>query len=125
MRDTPDTPNKHNPAVDTSDIAGRQQLPPSLQRNDRPTQAVDLSTRHAVQASLDQAARHSDIEQAVLFGSPARQDQRADSDTDVALTLRGPHGPFLDTKLTLANIAYDALLETGILGQPLPVWRDD
>ena len=69
-----------------------------------------ISTRYAVSG-------------AYLFGSRARGDFRADSDADVAILLRGPQGAFLDTKLDLADIAYDVLLETGIRIQPLPVWE--
>jgi predicted nucleotidyltransferase len=125
MQYTADTPNERDATVDKSLSASRQRRSPSTQRRDQRANAIDLTTRHAVQAFLDQAARLYAIEQAVLFGSRARQDHRADSDADVALTLRGPHGPFLDTKLALADIAYDVLLETGILVQPLPLWRDD
>lgn len=32
---------------------------------------------------------------------------------------------FLDTKLALADIAYDVLLETGVLIQPFPIWQDE
>ena len=66
-----------------------------------------------------------DLDAAILFGSRARRDHRPDSDADVAVLLHGRHGPFLDTKLALADIAYEVLLETGILIQPLPVWEDE
>ena len=62
---------------------------------------------------------------AILFGSRARGDFRADSDADLAVLLRGPRGAFLDTKLMLADIAYEVLLETGIRVQPLPVWDEE
>jgi antitoxin ChpS len=60
-----------------------------------------------------------------LFGSRARGDHRAQSDTDVAVLLSGAPGPFLETKLALADIAYDVLLETGVLIQPLPIWQSE
>jgi hypothetical protein len=43
----------------------------------------------------------------------------------VAVLLRGRRGPFLATKLAMADIAYDVLLETGVLIQPLPIWKDE
>lgn len=43
----------------------------------------------------------------------------------MALLLSGPQGPFLDTKLELADIAYEVLLATGIRIQPLPVWGEE
>ena len=61
----------------------------------------------------------------MLFGSRARHQQRADSDADVAVILHGAKGPFVDTKLAMADLAYDVLLETGILIQPLPVWEEE
>lgn len=59
----------------------------------------------------------------MLFGSRARGAFRPDSDADVALLLDGPTGRFAETKLALADIAYEVLLETGIRIQPLPVWE--
>ncbi|WP_407635637.1 nucleotidyltransferase domain-containing protein [Lamprocystis purpurea] len=71
---------------------------------------------------LAQVATRYAVSGAYLFGSRARGDCRVDSDADVAILLRGQPGDFLDTKLDLADIAYDVLLETGIRIQPLPVW---
>jgi|GEM_PF-4705380 len=42
-----------------------------------------------------------------------------------AVLLEGPHRPFLATKLELADIAYDVLLETGVHIQPLPLWEEE
>jgi hypothetical protein len=39
--------------------------------------------------------------------------------------LRGPHQRFVATKLAMADVAFDVLLETGIRIQPLPVWQDE
>lgn len=84
----------------------------------------DPATTQAVQAFLRRAARFP-IRGAILFGSRARGNFRPDSDADLALLLAGSSGPFLDTKLELADIAYDVLLETGIRIQPLPVWEEE
>jgi predicted nucleotidyltransferase len=88
-------------------------------------EAVHPETRRAVRAFRERASVRYDVAGALLFGSRARQEHRADSDADVALLLRGPRGAFLDTKLELADIAYDVLLETGVLVQPFPLWRED
>jgi uncharacterized protein len=48
-----------------------------------------------------------------------------DSDADIAVLLCGRHGAFVDTKLAMADIAYDVLLETGVHIQPLPIWEDE
>ena len=60
-----------------------------------------------------------------MFGSRARGDHRPDSDLDLAIVLNGRRGNFIDTKLDIAGIAFDVLLETGILVQPFPLWDDD
>ena len=48
-----------------------------------------------------------------------------DGARDVAVVLHGAKGPFLDTKLAMADVAYDVLLDTGILIQPLPIWEEE
>ena len=48
-----------------------------------------------------------------------------DSDVDVAVVLRGSRGDFLATKIAMADIAFDAMLETGLLVEPLPIWSDE
>jgi antitoxin ChpS len=55
----------------------------------------------------------------------ARGDQRPDSDLDLAVVLNGPRGDFIDTKLDMAGIAFDVLMETGVLVQPFPIWDGD
>ena len=61
----------------------------------------------------------------ILFGSRARHNHRPDSDADVAVLMRGHRGQFLDTVLSMADIAYDVLLETGVLIEALPVWEEE
>lgn len=60
---------------------------------------------------------------AMLFGSRARNAHLPTSDADVAVFLKGASGAFAETKLAMADVAFDVLLETGILIQPLPVWE--
>ncbi len=54
-----------------------------------------------------------------------RGTHRPDSDADVAPLLRGDHQRFLTTKLAMADLAFDVLLETGIAISPLPFWLDE
>lgn len=91
------------------------------------TTALDLDpeTEHASRAFLAKVSTQFDVVGAILFGSRARRNHRPDSDADIAVLLRGPRGAFLDTKLALADVAYDVLLETGVLIQPLPIWETD
>ena len=62
---------------------------------------------------------------AMLFGSQARGNARAGSDTDVAVLLSGTPGDFVATKLALDDVAYDVLLDSGIRIQPLPIWEGE
>ena len=66
-----------------------------------------------------------DVERAILFGSRARGVHHADSDLDLAVVLKGAREDFIDTKLAMAGIAFDVMMETGILVQALPMWGDD
>jgi uncharacterized protein len=86
----------------------------------------DIEADRAVaHAFLRRLPRHYDVAQAILFGSRARGDHRADSDLDLAVVLRGRREDFIDTKLAMAGVAFDVLMETGVLVQPLPLWDDD
>jgi predicted nucleotidyltransferase len=85
----------------------------------------DAQTILAIRGFLARVSNEFPLSAAILFGSRARGDFRAESDADLAVLLRGPRGAFLDTKLMLADIAYDVLLETGIRIQPLPVWEEE
>jgi len=62
---------------------------------------------------------------AILFGSHARGEGREDSDVDVAVVLSDMPASLIDTKLALADVAYDVLLETGVLIQPMPLSMDE
>ena len=66
-----------------------------------------------------------DMAGAIVFGSRARGTHRPDSDADVAVLLNGEHQRFLTTKLAMADVAFEVLLETGINISPLPVWLDE
>jgi predicted nucleotidyltransferase len=65
------------------------------------------------------------VAEAILFGSRARGDHHADSDLDLAIVLQGTCGDFIGVKLDMAGIAFDVMLETGILVQPFPMWDGD
>lgn len=91
----------------------------------RTVPTIDAATRKAVEAFIAKLTGRFAVREALLFGSRARGDARPDSDADVAVVLEGPGGAFVDTKLTMADMAFDNLLETGILIQPLPLWEDE
>jgi predicted nucleotidyltransferase len=66
-----------------------------------------------------------DVAEMIMFGSRARGDHRPDSDLDLAVVLKGQRRDFIDTKLDMAGIAFDVLMETGVLVQPFPMWDGD
>jgi predicted nucleotidyltransferase len=91
-----------------------------------PTQkTIDAETASAIRLFKTRAARRFDVLGALLFGSRARASHRRDSDADVALLLRGDRGPRMDVALELADLAFDVLLETGILVEAIPFWEDE
>ena len=81
--------------------------------------------QRAVAVFLAKLAGSYDVARAIIFGSRARGGHRPDSDLDLAVVLNGPRRDFLATKLDMAGIAFDALLETGVLVQALPLWASD
>lgn len=91
----------------------------------KPSAVLDPEIESAASSFLAQIAGRYDVLRAILFGSRARHEHQPDSDVDIALLLRGRAGPFLATKLDMADIAYDVLLETGIRVQPLPIWEEE
>jgi predicted nucleotidyltransferase len=64
------------------------------------------------------------VSETIMFGSRARGDNRPESDLDLAVVLNGKRGDFIDTKLDMAGLAFDVLMETGVL-QAFPMWEDD
>lgn len=86
---------------------------------------VDAETGQAVRLFLKRLAGSYDVAGAILFGSRARNTHGPESDTDVAIILRGEHQRFLRTKLAMSDVAFEVLLETGINISPLPVWLDE
>jgi len=86
---------------------------------------IDPDTEAAVRRFLALIAGRYDMAGAIVYGSRARGTHRPDSDADVAVLLRGPHQRPLSAKLDMADSAFDAMLETGILVSPLPVWLEE
>lgn len=86
---------------------------------------IDPETAAAASAFIARVSARYDYSGAILFGSRAKRTNRPDSDADVAVLLHGKPGKFVTTKLEMADIAYDVLLETGIRIQPLPIWEEE
>ncbi|HEX5393789.1 MAG TPA: nucleotidyltransferase domain-containing protein [Rhodocyclaceae bacterium] len=86
---------------------------------------IDIQTLIAAHAFMKALEGRYDMAGAILFGSRARKDHHPDSDADVAVLLHGSPGKFVATKLDMADVAYDVLLETGIRIQALPIWEEE
>jgi predicted nucleotidyltransferase len=92
---------------------------------DRPNQPGHAADRAAAMTFLEKLRGTYDVARAIMFGSRARGDYGPDSDLDLAVILNGGRGDFIDVKLDMAGIAFDVLLETGVLVQAFPMWDGD
>ena len=81
---------------------------------------LDPDTESAVRTFLARLPADLRLEYAILYGSRARGEDRPDSDADLALIIAEGAG---DWQLvgSLAELAYDVFLESGILIQPVPI----
>jgi uncharacterized protein len=86
---------------------------------------IDRQTADAVRRFVAAIADQFEMAGAIVYGSRARGTHTPDSDADVAILLKGGHKPRLSTTLTMADAAFDILLETGVNISPLPVWIDE
>jgi predicted nucleotidyltransferase len=86
---------------------------------------LDSDTQHAAHSFMRHLAGRYRIREAILFGSRARRTHRPDSDADIAVVLQGEHGNRTAAALDMAGIAFDVMMETGVLIDALPLWADD
>ena len=86
---------------------------------------LDIDTAWAAHSFMRRLAGHYRVREAILFGSRARHTHRPDSDADIAVVLQGEHGNRTAAALDMAGIAFDVMMETGILIEALPLWADD
>jgi len=87
--------------------------------------ALDAETEHAVRAFMQRLEGRYPVREGILFGSRARHTHSPDSDADIAVVLKGRHGDRTAAALDMAGIAFDVLLETGVLVEALPLWEDE
>ncbi|MDZ4296855.1 MAG: nucleotidyltransferase domain-containing protein [Moraxellaceae bacterium] len=85
---------------------------------------LDKTTEKVVRQFIALIADRFDIAEVIVYGSRARGTHRPDSDADVAVILRGESQRLLPTQLEMVDIAYDILLDSGIIISPLPIWLD-
>ena len=87
--------------------------------------ALDVSTTAATQAFMGRLEGRYAVKAVILFGSRARQTHRPDSDADLAVVLEGPAGQRSRTAMDMADLAYDVMLETGVMIEALPLWESE
>ena len=87
--------------------------------------ALDTETEGAARAFMQRLEGKYPAIEGIVFGSRARGDHRADSDTNIAVILKGENGDRYKVSDDMAGIAFDVLLETGILVQALPLWEGE
>jgi DNA invertase Pin-like site-specific DNA recombinase/predicted nucleotidyltransferase len=85
--------------------------------------ALDGETERAARVFLQRLEGKYPLVEALVYGSRARGDHRPDSDADLAVILEGEKGDRYEVSGDMAGIAFDVLLETGILVQALPLWE--
>ena len=86
---------------------------------------LDSDTERAARVFMSRISGRYAVDRAILFGSRARRTHNATSDADIAVVLKGEHGKRSTTAIDMAGIAFDVMLETGILVEALPLWRDE
>ncbi|MGA2562298.1 MAG: nucleotidyltransferase domain-containing protein [Steroidobacteraceae bacterium] len=82
--------------------------------------SLEPRTERAVRAFIARLPADFPLERAIVYGSRARGDHQADSDADVALILKERADDWRILWM-LGGLAFDVLLETGVLIQPVPV----
>src|SRR3546814_10079685 len=86
---------------------------------------LDSDTERAARVFMSRISGRYAVDRAILFGSRARRTHNATSDADIAVVLKGEHGKRSTTAIDMAGIAFDVMLETGILVEALPLWGDE
>ena len=86
---------------------------------------IDLPTANAAKVFLERIAERFPVDHAILYGSRARHTHRPDSDADLAVIMKDKTGDRSATAIAMAGIAFDVMLDTGILVQALPLWHNE
>ncbi len=93
--------------------------------HDSHTPKLDSVTERAARMFMRRLDGRYFVREAIMFGSRALGVHRADSDADIAVVLNGARGDRVAAALDMAGIAFDVLLETGILVEALPLWKEE
>jgi DNA invertase Pin-like site-specific DNA recombinase len=87
--------------------------------------ALDAETERAARVFMQRIEGKYPMIEGLVFGSRARGDHKSDSDADLAVILEGERGDRYKVSGDMAGIAFDVMLETGVLVDPLPLWEDE
>ncbi|KQQ23780.1 nucleotidyltransferase [Methylobacterium sp. Leaf123] len=87
--------------------------------------SVDRKILDVAKVFLERLDGRYPVRGGILFGSRARASHEADSDADLAVVLAGTSGDRRSASRDMAGIAFDVLMETGVLVDPLPLWEDE
>jgi len=107
-----------------SRLAGNEAMTPVPVR-------LDSETERVARTFLRRIAGKYPVSRVIVFGSRARGTNSPESDADIAVVLHGSYGEGrLPGKrsaaaLDMAGIAFDVMLETGVLVEALPLWEDE
>jgi len=90
--------------------------------------ALDADTERAARAFLKRLEGKYPVVDAILYGSRARGNHTSDSDADIAVILKGERGAPRDrtaASLDMAGLAFDVMMETGVMVQGFPLWETE
>ncbi len=86
---------------------------------------ADPDTVNAAKIFLERISKQFPVDHAILFGSRARNTHSPDSDADLAVIMNNQPGNRSETAIAMAGVAFDVMLDTGILVQALPLWQHE
>lgn len=109
-----------------SEVEGGALGPPATEASELSTQgSLDAETERAARTFLSRLRGRYSVRECVVFGSRARGTHAPESDIDLAVVLDGPEGNRIAVALDMAGIAFGVMLETNLLVEALPLWRDE
>ena len=85
----------------------------------------DVETKRVARAFMRRIEGRYPVQDIILYGSRARLTHSPESDADIAVVLKGEPGDRAAVARDMAGIAFDVLMETGVLVEALPVWEDE
>jgi uncharacterized protein len=97
----------------------------AMMKDIRPLPPLDAQTQHAAKTFLKHISSRYPFREALLFGSRARNTHTDQSDADIAIVLKAPHGDRAAAVKDMAAIAFHVMMETGVMVEALPLWADE